>query len=81
MLDVDAASSRSGAPVQQYTANGGSNQLWYFQSAPNGGFVIRNFQSNLALEIGGDSTLQGAKADQWVPLNQANQYWTLTAVG
>ncbi|GHE13351.1 RICIN domain-containing protein [Streptomyces alanosinicus] len=75
-LAVNASSHRKGTSLQQYTYNGGNNQLWYFEPT-SGGYVIRNFESRQILEVGNGSTANGAAIDQWMPLNQANQAWTI----
>lgn len=79
-LGIRSSSTGHGAVVEQETATAGSNQLWYFLTAPNGSFSIANFNSGQVLEIGGNSTAPGAGGDQWIPLNQTNQNWTLTPV-
>lgn len=75
-LDINAASHRKGTTLQQHTYTGGNNQLWYFEPT-SGGYVIRNFESGQVLEVGNGSTANGAAIDQWMPLNQANQAWTI----
>ncbi|MCZ9881688.1 RICIN domain-containing protein [Arthrobacter sp. B2a2-09] len=79
-LDVTWASPWHGATVEQNSANGGNHQLWYFQSGPNGSFSISNFNSGQVMEVGANSTGVGAGVDQFIPVNQANQNWTLTPV-
>src|SRR5690349_15699987 len=36
VLDVNAGSSTAGLQLQQWTANGGTNQMWYLRSTGNG---------------------------------------------
>ncbi|NEA63385.1 RICIN domain-containing protein [Streptomyces sp. SID12488] len=76
VLDMENASHYRGTALKQYTYGGGSNQLWYFEQV-SGGYVIRNFESRQALEVGNDSTANGAAIDQWMALNQPNQTWTI----
>ncbi|MDX2681816.1 RICIN domain-containing protein [Streptomyces sp. NY05-11A] len=76
VLDINASSHWRGTALQQYTYNGSTNQLWYFEPT-SGGYVIRNFESRQILEVGGGSTANGAAVSQWMPLNQANQAWTI----
>ncbi|WP_069770656.1 RICIN domain-containing protein [Streptomyces sp. LUP30] len=76
VLDVNGFSHRRGTTLQQYSFAGGNNQLWYFEPT-TGGFVIRNFESRQILEVGNGSTANGAAIDQWMPLDQANQAWTI----
>ncbi|MCD9873396.1 RICIN domain-containing protein [Streptomyces guryensis] len=75
-LDMNASTHSRGANLQQYTYSGGNNQLWYFEPT-TGGYVIRNFESRQVLEVGGNSTANGAAIDQWMALNQPNQAWTI----
>ncbi|MFJ9905832.1 RICIN domain-containing protein [Streptomyces sp. NPDC101152] len=76
VLDINSGSHSRGTTLEQRTWNGGNNQLWYFEPL-NGGWVIRNFESKQAVEVGGGSTTAGAGIDQWMALNQTNQTWTI----
>ncbi|MEU3890398.1 RICIN domain-containing protein [Streptomyces sp. NPDC029041] len=76
VLGIADSSHSKGAHLQQYTYSGGNNQLWYFEPA-SGGYVIRNFESKQVLEVGGNSTANGAAIDQWMALNQPNQAWSI----
>ncbi|WP_369264149.1 RICIN domain-containing protein [Streptomyces sp. R35] len=75
-LDINAASHWRGTTLQQYTYGGGNNQLWYFEPT-SGGYLIRNFENRQILEVSNGSTANGAAIDQWMPLNQSNQAWTI----
>ncbi|MER6077906.1 RICIN domain-containing protein [Streptomyces sp. NPDC001833] len=76
VLDVQGASHWRGTALQQYADNGGNNQLWYFEPT-SGGYLIRNFENRQILEVSNGSTANGAAVDQWMPLNQSNQAWTI----
>ncbi|WP_030238063.1 RICIN domain-containing protein [Streptomyces sp. NRRL S-350] len=76
VLDINASSHWRGTTLQQYSYGGGNNQLWYFEPT-GGGYVIRNFESRQILEVGNASTANGAAVEQWMPLNQSNQAWTI----
>ncbi|MFE5375141.1 RICIN domain-containing protein [Streptomyces mirabilis] len=76
VLDINAASHWRGTTLQQYAYGGGNNQLWYFEPT-SGGYLIRNFESRQVLEVSSGSTANGAAIDQWMPLNQSNQAWTI----
>ncbi|MFE3415685.1 RICIN domain-containing protein [Streptomyces mirabilis] len=76
VLDINAASHWRGTTLQQYTYGGGNNQLWYFEPT-SGGYLIRNFENRQVLEVSSGSTANGAAIDQWMPLNQSNQAWTI----
>ena len=76
VLGIGNSTHRRGANLQQYTYSGGNNQLWYFEPT-SGGYVIRNFETRQVLEVGGNSTANGAAIDQWMALNQPNQAWSI----
>ena len=76
VLDINGATHYRGQNLQQYTYNGGNNQLWYFEPT-SGGYLIRNFETKQVLEVSAASTANGAAIDQWMALNQSNQAWTI----
>ncbi|WP_406442831.1 RICIN domain-containing protein [Streptomyces sp. NBC_00631] len=76
VLDLGWASHWRGTALQQSTYNGSNNQLWYFEPT-SGGYLIRNFESKQVLEVSNGSTANGATIDQYMPLNQSNQAWTI----
>ncbi|MEU2779785.1 RICIN domain-containing protein, partial [Streptomyces sp. NPDC007162] len=76
VLDLGWASHWRGTALQQSTYNGSNNQLWYFEPT-SGGYLIRNFESKQVLEVSNSSTANGATLDQYMPLNQPNQAWTI----
>ncbi|MGQ4386182.1 RICIN domain-containing protein [Streptomyces sp. SAS_270] len=75
-LDINGGSHWKGTTLQQYAYGGGNNQLWYFEQT-SGGYLIRNFENRQTLEVSNASTANGAAIDQWMPLNQSNQVWTI----
>ena len=75
-LDMNFSSHWRGTALQQYTYGGGNNQLWYFEPT-SGGYLIRNFESRQILQVKDGSTANGAAIEQWMPLNQSNQAWTI----
>ncbi|MET7697420.1 RICIN domain-containing protein [Streptomyces sp. NPDC005485] len=76
VLDINGGSHWKGTTLQQYAYGGGNNQLWYFEQT-SGGYRIRNFENRQTLEVSNASTANGAAIDQWMPLNQSNQVWTI----
>ncbi|MET7687006.1 RICIN domain-containing protein [Streptomyces sp. NPDC005483] len=76
VLDFGWASHWRSTALQQSTYNGSNNQLWYFEPT-TGGYLIRNFESKQILEVSNSSTANGATIDQFMPLNQSNQAWTI----
>ena len=85
-VDVNAGSTVTGATVLQWPAHGGANQQWRFAPAAGGGFILRNGNSNLALDVvtgGADqATPSGAATQTWTLKNAASAgYYTLTSGG
>ena len=48
MLDVNASSSTPGLQLQQWSANGGTNQMWYLRPTGDGYYTIVSRSSGLA---------------------------------
>ena len=97
-LDVEGASTKSGATVQVYTGNGTIAQKWravqmgggYAPSFVQPVYIVPCTNENLALDIGGGSTDNGARiqvydknatgAQQWQVLDHGDGTWTLINV-
>jgi glucuronoarabinoxylan endo-1,4-beta-xylanase len=75
LLDVAGASTSEGVQVIQYTANGGSNQLWNITSLSNGAYTICNINSGLYLAVSSNSTSSGADVIQWASNGSQNEQW------
>jgi ricin-type beta-trefoil lectin protein len=59
-LDVRGGSTSPGATVDQWTLNGGANQMWVLRQRANGVWIV-NVQSNLCLAtdgVAGDTVFQ-----------------------
>ncbi|WP_330461013.1 lectin [Streptomyces sp. NBC_00820] len=72
-LDVAAASSADGTPVQLYDCNGTAAQQWTVGSDG----TIRALGK--CLDVTGNSTADGAKTQLWTCTGAANQKWTVSA--
>jgi len=79
-LDVNGASTASGAGIIQWSQNGGNNQQWIITNNGIGYYQITNRNSSDALDINGASTNSGAGAIQWPWNGGNNQQWQLTSV-
>ena len=84
LLDDYENAKTTGSTVDQWAANGGSNQLWTltqaaFPTLTSGHFTIQNNFGEY-LEIPGGSTASGTQANQWWYANQAWHLWRFTAV-
>ncbi|MEU4833889.1 RICIN domain-containing protein [Streptosporangium sp. NPDC023615] len=76
-LDVNASSTTQGLQLQQWTANGGSNQLWYLRPTGDGYYTIVSYSSGLLADVYGASTSDGAQVVQWAATGGTNQQWQL----
>lgn len=78
-MDVNGASTVSGASVIQWPQNGGNNQQWTITA--NGSYYkITNRNSGYVLDVNGASTASGAGIIQWPWNGGNNQQWQLTSV-
>jgi len=81
-LDVAGISQDNGAPVIQWSANGGANQLWKFIPTERAGvYTVVAAHSGKLLDIEGASTANGARAIQWPANGGRNQRWRLRPTG
>ncbi|MEN3316092.1 MAG: hypothetical protein V7605_2326 [Acidimicrobiaceae bacterium] len=81
LIDVAGASRAPGAPVIQWSANGGVNQQWRFLRLSADIFVIQSVNSGEVLDVAGASTADGAQVIQWPWNGGANQWWRFEPVG
>jgi adhesin HecA-like repeat protein len=77
MLDVNGGSTTTGLQLQQWTANGGTNQMWYLRPTNDGYYTIISRTSGLAADVYGAATSDGAQVVQWTANNGTNQQWQL----
>ena len=68
-----------GTKVDQWTSNGGDNQLWKLTYLGANGYEIVGVQSGKALEVVSTSTANGTDVDIRTYTGAANQRWTITA--
>jgi uncharacterized protein (DUF1800 family) len=80
-LDVSGVSMDDGAPVIQWTCNGGLNQRWTLQPAADGYYNVVAGHSGKMLDVTGVSTDDGARVIQWPSNSGQNQQWLPQAVG
>lgn len=78
-IDVDGASVSSGAVVDQWPYNGGTNQQWTFSNTGNGFYTLTNVNSGLLLDVENASTSEGALIDQYSSNGGLNQQWNISA--
>ncbi|MFF2074818.1 RICIN domain-containing protein [Kitasatospora sp. NPDC058162] len=72
-LDAPAYAANDGAPLAQWTRNGGTNQQWKFIDAGDGNYRLQNRNSGKVLDDYNWSRTEGSELVQWSDLNGANQ--------
>ncbi len=80
-LGVSGASMDDGAPVIQWTCDGGLNQRWRLQPASDGYYNLVASHSGKLLDVTGVSTDDGAQIIQWPANGGQNQEWLPTSLG
>jgi hypothetical protein len=80
-LDVPAFSQDDGAPVQQWTCNGGANQQWIVADAGPDAIRLVARHSGKVLAINGENTGDGSLLGQWAYRALSNQKFKLLAAG
>lgn len=77
-LDVNGASTASGANIIQWNQNGGNNQQWIIISNGNGYYTLTNRNSGMLLDVNGALATQGAGIVQMPSNGGDDQLWQLT---
>ncbi|MFI9816318.1 RICIN domain-containing protein [Saccharothrix variisporea] len=77
LLDVNASSATVGLQLQQWSANGGTNQQWYLRPTGDGYYTIVSQSSGLLADVYAASTSDGAQVVQWTANSGLNQQWQL----
>ena len=80
-LDVNGASTDSGATLIQWYPNGGNNQQWVITDNGGGYFKILNKNSNLSLDVKGNSTADTATIVQTPWTGENHQQWQIDKLG
>ncbi len=81
VLDDPGRSTASGTAMYQWTANGGSNQEWFFSFNGQGYYTIQNVSSGLFLTDANGTATPGISLQQGTPTNNTAQLWSLTRSG
>ncbi|MFC3493749.1 RICIN domain-containing protein [Glycomyces rhizosphaerae] len=77
-LDIQGASTATGAILTQYTNIEGNNQQFRFIDSGGGYYRIQVRHSGQVLDVWNFSTADGATVAQYTNLNGTNQQWTVT---
>jgi outer membrane protein assembly factor BamB len=81
VIDDPGFSSTAGEVMQQYAANGGTNQNWILKNLGSNVVSLLNGSSGLALEVAGGSTANSAFVDQNAYEGSPSQQWQVVSVG
>jgi mannan endo-1,4-beta-mannosidase len=76
-VEVEAYAQHDGARVQQWTPNGGRNQIWSLRDLGGGNYQIRALHSGKCLDLLGWAGEDGAQVGQWTCNGKQNQAWKL----
>ena len=84
-LDVYSALAKSGANVQQYTANGSSAQWWQLvqdaKAQGRSGYLLRSaLQGDFVLDVSGGRLANGTNVEIWASNGTAAQRFTFVAL-
>ncbi|BCL79815.1 galactosylceramidase [Ktedonobacteria bacterium brp13] len=85
VLDVSGSSTSNGGLIVQSTDNGAASQMWQLVAAGDGYVTVRNYHSNLLLDIPsdtGDTQLEqqsndGSRNQQWQFVDAGSGYYTI----
>ena len=83
VLDVPDFSKSAGTLIQQYPANGGTNQQWMLHRNTGNSaraYEIISVSSGLVLDVPASSTRPGTQIQQFPSNGGANQLWSLAPV-
>ncbi|SDC95365.1 RICIN domain-containing protein [Glycomyces harbinensis] len=76
-LDIQGASTATGAALTQYTNVEGTNQQFRFIDSGGGYYRIQVRHSSQVLDVYNFSTADGGNIVQWTNLNGTNQQWQI----
>lgn len=80
-LEVKNAATADGSEVDQWAANGGTNQQWRLARTSGSTYTVTGVGSGKPLEVPGSSAANGTRLDIWTAGGGANQQWVLQATG
>lgn len=80
-LDVSGLSTLNGAPVIQWSCNGGANQQWTLKDTGNAKYQIVSKSSGKCLDVTNGSTADGTALQQNTCAVTPKQLWTLQSAG
>jgi hypothetical protein len=81
LMDVAGASTATGAKVDQWPANGGTNQQWTLTRVSDNVYTLTSVKSGLCLDVPGAAATDGLQLEQWTCNGGSNQKWAADLVG
>jgi len=81
VIDDTGNSTTEGTLMDQWAADGGTNQEWTVNNLGNNYVTLTNVKSGLVLEVKGQSTANSASIDQWASNGGSNQIWQVVSEG
>jgi hypothetical protein len=79
LADVKGGSKLDGAPIIQWSPNGGLNQQWVFEQVGDA-YRIVSANTGKVLDVAGGSQAEGAAVIQWPWRGTPNQLWRVEPV-
>ena len=78
VMDVSGGGKTEGTNIIQWTANGGLNQQWKFESLGNGYYKITSvLNPDYSLDVNGGGAANGTRVIQWTYHGGINQQWKI----
>jgi endoglucanase len=78
VIDLPGGSTTQGTGLEQWPANGGTNQQWKVTSLGCGLYSVISVASGQSMDISGQSLGQGAAVDQWGYWGGGNQQFLIS---
>jgi hypothetical protein len=80
-VEVASLGPDDGNPVQQWSCNGGDNQLWALTPSDAGYYLIVNRNSRKCVDVNAFDRSDGARVQQWSCNDGANPQFTFRQPG
>ena len=75
-VDVPNSSTALGTQLQTYPCNGTGAQKWQSSRNPAGGWMFKNTNSGMCMDVDGSAAVtNGTRIQQWTCLSNTNQSW------
>ena len=80
-IDDYENSTTEGTDIDQWAADGGTNQEWTLSNLGNNYVTLTSVKSGMSVEVKGASKSNGAAIDQWPDDGGTNQIWHVVSEG